>query len=48
MKDLKHKLNAMNLDAILEKAVVTTEGGIAKMIGTIHDAMKSLEQICKK
>ena len=47
MKEVKAKLNATNLDALLEEAVVTSEGGIANMISTVRDAVKMLEDIAK-
>jgi hypothetical protein len=47
MKEVKAKLNATNLDALQQDAVVTSEGGIANMISTIRDAVKMLEYIAK-
>jgi hypothetical protein len=47
MKEVKAKLNATNLDALLDEAVVTSEGGIANMISTVRDAVKMLEDIAK-
>jgi hypothetical protein len=47
MKEVKAKLNATNLDALLEEAVVTSEGGIANMISTVREAIQMLESIAK-
>ena len=47
MKEVKAKLNATNLDTLLDEAVVTSEGGIANMISTVRDAVKMLEDIAK-
>jgi hypothetical protein len=45
MKEVKAKLNATNLDALLDDAVVTSESGIANMICTLREAVQMLENI---
>jgi len=47
MKEVKAKLNATNLDALQQDAVVTSEGGIANMISTVREAIQMLESIAK-